>query len=326
MAQLWFKFWAKDYLGDGKVGCLSYEKRGILQTLWAYAWEEGSIPSDPCLIAELLKLSQSVVKKKHIGWIQDFFVPQPENSARLISPRLELDRMDADEKGSKARESALKRWSGRNANASADAMRTDMPQPCVQHAGQGQGKKELKIQKQVDRPASATGLAPGIPGTPPAVLVLPCLGKVKEWPLTAARLAEWRLAYPGVDVLAEAHKMLGWLNAHAKRQKTFEGMSGFALGWLGNAQHPPKDRASPQRRVVPLRPSSTPPARVASAGTATGNAPSSATTWTQREAELRSMGQAVRMSVEDLEAWVLEQKTEWAEISPVLEHHEESMC
>lgn len=323
MAQLWFKFWAKDYLGDGKIGCLSYEKRGMLQTLWAYAWEEGSIPADPGLLAELLKLSPRAMRS-HSLWIGQFFHPSPQNPSRLISPRLEIERMEAADRGAKAQEAALIRWNKRNANVDADALPLDMPEPCAAHAIQSHSHKELKKQKQAPRLDLEPCLAPGDPGAPPAVLVMPCIGKgPKEWLLTEARLEEWRKAYPGVDVLSEAHKMLGWLKAHPKRQKTFEGMAGFALGWLGNAQNPPGDRGS-RRPVVPLQVGGPPPTRPSRS-----DAPPEASdscgypwcaTWPEHEAMWRQSTWAAQASPEDLEAWLSEVKADWDEC------HKEAMC
>jgi uncharacterized protein YdaU (DUF1376 family) len=145
MAQLWFKFWAKEYLADAKVRSLTYDKRGILQTLWAFAWEEGSIPADHEALGMMLGIPAKAMRT-HCEWISRFFVADPSDSSRLVSPRLEMDREEADAKGSKARQSALQRWSKRNANAYANALPTDMQtqceQVCVSHAGQGQGTEK----------------------------------------------------------------------------------------------------------------------------------------------------------------------------------------
>ena len=145
MAQLWFKFWAKEYLADAKVRALTYEKRGILQTLWAFAWEEGSIPADHEDLGVMLGIPAKAMRT-HYEWITRFFVEDPKDSSRLVSPRLEMDREEADAKGSKARQSAMQRWSKRNANAYANALptdeRTQCEQVCVSHAGQGQGKEK----------------------------------------------------------------------------------------------------------------------------------------------------------------------------------------
>lgn len=181
MAQLWFKFWAKEYLADAKVRCLTYEQRGILQTLWAFAWEEGSIPSDESTLGTMLGIPAKAMRT-HMQWVNRFFHPSIEDASRLISPRLELDRAEADAKGSKARESALARWSKVNANAYADASNPDMPpqcdNPCVDHAGQGQGHELIK---------TPTPSGPGKPKREPKPKVL------GDWPPELDQaVAVWR--------------------------------------------------------------------------------------------------------------------------------------
>jgi hypothetical protein len=141
MAQLWFKFWAKEYLSDTKVRCLNYEQRGILQTLWSFEWEEGSIPSNLGMLGNMLGIGAKAIRT-HSVWITSFFITDPDNPSRMISPRLEMDRAEADMRGAKARVSAFHRWNKVNANA----LRTDMPTqcepPCLDDAGQGQGKSK----------------------------------------------------------------------------------------------------------------------------------------------------------------------------------------
>ena len=135
MAQLWFKFWSKEYLADAKIRALTYEQRGMLQTLWSFAWEEGSIPSDMKQVGMMLGVHTNAMRT-HSEWISRFFVTDPSDSSKLLSPRLELDRAEADSRGSKARESAMQRWSKSHANA----LPTQCEGGCESHAGQGQGK------------------------------------------------------------------------------------------------------------------------------------------------------------------------------------------
>ena len=117
MAAHWFKKYASDYLSDSKILVLSFEQRGILETLWCFAWKDGGIPADQAQLARLLGLTPKAMRT-HSGWIARFFQQHPEDATLLISPRLELERAEADSKGAKARESASVRWSKRNANAS----------------------------------------------------------------------------------------------------------------------------------------------------------------------------------------------------------------
>ena len=165
MAQLWFKFWAKEYLADTKVRRLTYEQRGILQTLWAFAWEEGSIPSDAAELGNMLGMSAKSMRT-HCEWIYRFFPEAPGDPSKRMSPRLEMDRAEADAKGSRARESAMQRWNKQNANAHANAspnalqehMRQAYEAPCVSHAGQGQGTEK---EKEITPTPFATLQGPG---------------------------------------------------------------------------------------------------------------------------------------------------------------------
>jgi hypothetical protein len=93
---------------------------------------------------------------------------------------------------------------------------------------------------------------PSCPETAPAVtragvLTFPTDGKEKSWELTEALLAEWRAAYPSLDVLAECKKALAWVNAAPDRRKTARGMPRFLVGWLGRSQ----DRGGGRRAAPP---------------------------------------------------------------------------
>jgi hypothetical protein len=72
------------------------------------------------------------------------------------------------------------------------------------------------------------------------LMTLPCVGKgPKAWPLTETVLSGWNEAFPGVDTLGEARKMKLWLDASPSKQKTFSGMTRFALAWLSRQQNQP---------------------------------------------------------------------------------------
>jgi len=98
---------------------------------------------------------------------------------------------------------------------------------------------------------------PDVSDSTPVVLELPCTGSGdKVWPVTEGMIQKWAEAYPGVDPLQEARKMLLWLQENRSRGKTARGMGRFALGWLERAQNNHGGgRASPPR-VTPLRPTS----------------------------------------------------------------------
>ena len=83
---------------------------------------------------------------------------------------------------------------------------------------------------------------PAGPASEPPVMVFPCVGTgPKEWPLAAAKLAEYEGSFPGLDVLAECRKARQWCLDNPKKRKTHAGMPKFLGGWLGKANDRPRD-------------------------------------------------------------------------------------
>ena len=77
--------------------------------------------------------------------------------------------------------------------------------------------------------------ADGKPGV--SILVsLPCSGG-ELFDIPTAELGKWRAAYPALDHLAEAHKMLLWLEMNPKELKPFSGVGKFITNWLLTAQN-----------------------------------------------------------------------------------------
>ena len=142
----------------------------------------------------------------------------------------------------------------------ADAGRKGGQQTSSKRAANEQqtsSKKQQVSATPAPAPAPLKACAePAIADSTPVVLEFPCVGNdARPWPVTEGTLARWREAFPGVDVLAEARKMLLWLQdpANAARRKTHKGMGRFAMGWLERAQNTGGPRASPGR-VAPFQP------------------------------------------------------------------------
>lgn len=169
MAQPWFKIYAGDYLSDSKVRLLTFERRGILHELWAFAWKDGGIPSDPAHLATLLGISAKAMRA-HCEWIAGFFTPAPNDPTRLISPRMEIERQEAENRGAKAQANALQRWSSRNAPASVPAMRPHSDGNADDMLIRSQGQKEL--------PPTPSGV--GVPSAGADALVAPLVTKHKR--------------------------------------------------------------------------------------------------------------------------------------------------
>lgn len=74
--------------------------------------------------------------------------------------------------------------------------------------------------------------------SPCFVMVFPCVGKgPNSWGLSESKLAEYREAFPGVDVLSECRKALQWCVDNPSRRKTARGMPAFLNRWLERAQN-----------------------------------------------------------------------------------------
>lgn len=69
------------------------------------------------------------------------------------------------------------------------------------------------------------------------IMVFPCVGRgPTEWPLTDAKVAEYRQSFPAVDVLGECRKARQWCIDNPTKRKTFGGMAAFLTRWLSRCQ------------------------------------------------------------------------------------------
>jgi len=133
----------------------------------------------------------------------------------------------------------------------------EMEAPSKPLASPFEGPSEpLRSQEQEQEQEQEKDLAPRCPTSPPAagVAPLPCVGLGdggREFTPTEAQVAEWREAFPGIDVLTEIRKAGVWLKANPKRRKTAGGMSRFLVSWLGRAQ----DSAGTRAAQAPQQPS-----------------------------------------------------------------------
>ncbi len=72
----------------------------------------------------------------------------------------------------------------------------------------------------------------------PVLMVFPTVGKGgHEWPLTTAKMGEYREAFPGLDLLAESRKALQWCRDNPAKRKTPRGMPAFLWRWFESAQN-----------------------------------------------------------------------------------------
>lgn len=101
--------------------------------------------------------------------------------------------------------------------------------------GMANQEQEQEQEQELDAGASCPETPPAASSVPP-ILVFPTDGRIKEWPLVAAKVAELAAAFPSLDILAECRKALGWVLAAPDRRKTAKGMSKFLFGWMSRCQ------------------------------------------------------------------------------------------
>lgn len=58
-----------------------------------------------------------------------------------------------------------------------------------------------------------------------------------RWCADTARIAQWRIQFPGVSVDQQLRAMQAWLEANPTRRKTPRGMERFIVGWLSREQN-----------------------------------------------------------------------------------------
>ena len=109
----WFPIYASETLADSNFATWDPAERGCWFTLITRCWADGSIPSDPELLARLCG-STAQAMPKHWEHIQDRFIPHPTLSGRLISPRVELERekaiASAEKMTTRGKNGAARRW------------------------------------------------------------------------------------------------------------------------------------------------------------------------------------------------------------------------
>lgn len=77
---------------------------------------------------------------------------------------------------------------------------------------------------------------------PQAVITIPLVGD-KEYPVTEGDVAEWREAYPGVDIMQSLRSMRQWCKSNPDRRKTKRGARRFVTAWLERDQNKGNNRA-----------------------------------------------------------------------------------
>jgi hypothetical protein len=122
---------------------------------------------------------------------------------------------------------------------------------CATYVPTAQNEVKIKsLQERSDpdqiRPDQASSKPSDAPAMELSHFQFPVVGKARTWFAPKARDAEWRTAFPALDVTAEYRKAYAWLQANPTKRKTPRGMSHFLFAWLERAQN--------RGAVTPIRP------------------------------------------------------------------------
>jgi hypothetical protein len=91
----WFKIYAAETLSDSNFQGWNQEERGAWFSLLLVCWREGSIPSDLSSLGRLLHLDGTDMRRVWSA-IGSRFVEHLDHPGRLTSPRLEMEREEAE--------------------------------------------------------------------------------------------------------------------------------------------------------------------------------------------------------------------------------------
>lgn len=94
----------------------------------------------------------------------------------------------------------------------------------------GESSGEERREEHQRAPELALVAPAAAPSAPPFVLIP--LKDGSEYPVTQGQVAEWKAAFPAVDIEQELREMRAWSLANEPKRKTRRGVERFVVGWL----------------------------------------------------------------------------------------------
>lgn len=207
------------------MGRVSRDARLLFILLWTLADDSGTLRGSSRMLASLLFPYDDDAPELIASWLGELLreeciaIYESEGSTyvyvRNWLRHQKIDRPTA---------SKLPQWDGNSRGI--ESLRESSPRKGREGIGEeGSGKEE-----DSSEPPLATA--------EPTLLSFPVVGdkKVREWHLTASKLAEYRESFPGVDPLTECRKARQWCVDNPTKRKTLVGMPAFLSRWLTKAQ------------------------------------------------------------------------------------------
>lgn len=220
MSRPWMPLYVADYLAD--TGHLSTIEHGAYLLLIMHYWSKGGLPDDDKRLSSIARTSLEQWSDMR-ATLAEFFGENWTHS-----------RIDAE------LESAEKAYERRAAAGRAGGKAKS------ENASNAKAKlKQSHSQPHIEKDVGANAPTSPEPAKAAPVAELPCVSG-EPYPISAADVAEWRKAFPGVDVFQQIGAMRSWLIANPTRRKTLRGMRKFVVSWLDRRQNsaPPEQRAT----------------------------------------------------------------------------------
>lgn len=103
-----FQFYPKEFLTDGNVAGMSLQERGAYITLICLCWQEGTIPSDPRRLANMVGLPYRAFAR--LWPAINVCFRDSQVTGRLVHPRLEKERVKQEDFRKRQAHAAASRW------------------------------------------------------------------------------------------------------------------------------------------------------------------------------------------------------------------------
>jgi len=224
-----------------------------LLQVWGIACDRGKADGDDLVLSHttLDRLDTIAgtpcfgVAMASVGWALE--EDQDGERARVRFPKALLYLVPTENRKQEAHAERQRRYrerqkAKRDAESDASSGATVAPQSDARGEERREEKKESStaLRSVEDGPPLCQAAA----GGPPSDFTFPTRGKGGgSWTLPAAKLAEYREAYPDLDVEAELRNARQWCRDNASDRKTSGGMLRFLTNWLNRSQNNPKLRA-----------------------------------------------------------------------------------
>lgn len=115
-----------------------------------------------------------------------------------------------------------------------------------------QNRKRKKAQREREKALEPAAAVPALPAPDEIVATLPLVTSGEFHTITKNDVQKYRELYPGIDVMQEIRKMIGWCDANPKNRKTKTGVKRFINSWLSRAQdRAPRQAAYPGQESHP---------------------------------------------------------------------------